>query len=93
MLKIARDFVSRRSARSRPRALAAAIVGARALPACVVAEGIEEPEQADRLRALGCDLGQGFLLLEEPVDAAPVSRRCWRLTSRVNRGGRPPGGS
>src|SRR6476659_2808872 len=27
----------------------------------VVAEGIELPNQADALRALGCDLGQGFL--------------------------------
>jgi EAL domain-containing protein (putative c-di-GMP-specific phosphodiesterase class I) len=26
----------------------------------VVAEGIERPEQADTLRALGCELGQGF---------------------------------
>ncbi|MXM66585.1 EAL domain-containing protein [Streptomyces sp. HUCO-GS316] len=26
----------------------------------VVAEGVETPEQADRLRALGCPLGQGF---------------------------------
>jgi len=34
----------------------------------VVAEGIEIPEQADRLRALGCDLGQGFLFAR-PMDA------------------------
>jgi EAL domain-containing protein (putative c-di-GMP-specific phosphodiesterase class I) len=27
----------------------------------LVAEGIEEPEQRDALRALGCPLGQGFL--------------------------------
>jgi EAL domain-containing protein (putative c-di-GMP-specific phosphodiesterase class I) len=28
----------------------------------VIAEGIEEPEQLDLLRTLGCRLGQGFLL-------------------------------
>ena len=27
-----------------------------------MAEGIEEPEQRDALRVLGCPLGQGFLL-------------------------------
>jgi diguanylate cyclase (GGDEF)-like protein len=34
----------------------------------VVAEGIERPEQRDRLLELGCELGQGHLL-SEPLDA------------------------
>jgi diguanylate cyclase (GGDEF)-like protein len=35
----------------------------------VVAEGIERPEQRDRLLELGCDLGQGFLLARpQPSD-------------------------
>ncbi len=42
-------------------------VGA-ALGACIVAEGIETIAQLDLVRALGCDLGQGFLL-SQPVDA------------------------
>ncbi|MFL5891638.1 MAG: putative bifunctional diguanylate cyclase/phosphodiesterase [Solirubrobacterales bacterium] len=42
----------------------AAIFGLR-----VVAEGIERPEQRDRLLELGCELGQGHLL-SEPLDAA-----------------------
>jgi predicted signal transduction protein with EAL and GGDEF domain len=35
----------------------------------VVAEGIERPEQRERLLELGCELGQGHLL-SEPLDAA-----------------------
>ena len=34
----------------------------------VVAEGIETSAQAERLRELGCDLGQGFLF-SRPVQA------------------------
>ena len=34
----------------------------------LIPEGIEEPEQADALRALGCRLGQGFLF-GRPVPA------------------------
>jgi EAL domain-containing protein (putative c-di-GMP-specific phosphodiesterase class I) len=33
-----------------------------------VAEGIERPEQLARVRAIGCDFGQGFLL-GRPMDA------------------------
>ena len=41
---------------------------ARALGHVVVAEGIECREQAAALRALGCELGQGFLF-SRPVPA------------------------
>ena len=41
---------------------------ARALGHVVVAEGIERPEEAAALRALGCELGQGFLF-SRPVPA------------------------
>ena len=40
---------------------------ARALGKLVVAEGIERPEQAERLREHGCTLGQGFLF-SRPVE-------------------------
>jgi EAL domain-containing protein (putative c-di-GMP-specific phosphodiesterase class I) len=43
-------------------AIVAAIVSlARALDISAVAEGVETPEQADRLAALGCPFAQGFL--------------------------------
>jgi EAL domain-containing protein (putative c-di-GMP-specific phosphodiesterase class I) len=32
------------------------------LSLAVIAEGIEEPEQLDLLRSLGCRMGQGYLL-------------------------------
>lgn len=38
-----------------------------------IAEGIETNEQAEALRILGCDDGQGFLF-SKPVDAATISR-------------------
>jgi EAL domain-containing protein (putative c-di-GMP-specific phosphodiesterase class I) len=33
----------------------------RTLQLKIIAEGIETPRQLDRLRALGCDYGQGYL--------------------------------
>ena len=43
--------------------IVAAIIGmARGLGLAVTAEGIETPAQLDRVRALGCDGAQGFLL-------------------------------
>ena len=51
----------------------------RALKLCVVAEGIETPEQAEALRDLGCDIGQGFLFSKavpaEEMEELAQSRR------------------
>jgi diguanylate cyclase (GGDEF)-like protein len=56
MLKMAKPFVE-------DDGLQATILElARALGVRVVAEGIESRAQLDRLRALGCEMGQGFLL-------------------------------
>ena len=46
---------------------------AQALGHVVVAEGIERPEQAAALRALGCELGQGYLF-SRPVPADEADR-------------------
>jgi len=46
---------------------------ARALGIHVVAEGIETPQQRDTLLAMGCELGQGYLLgRPAPVTAWPA---------------------
>jgi diguanylate cyclase (GGDEF)-like protein len=63
ILKIDRRFVATlgTGGTDKPE-ISGAIIGlARSLRLDVVAEGIEEPEQAERLRELGCALGQGFL--------------------------------
>jgi EAL domain-containing protein (putative c-di-GMP-specific phosphodiesterase class I) len=62
VVKVDRSFVSGMSADATDRELVAAVVGmGRALKLCVVAEGIETAEQAEELREMGCDLGQGYL--------------------------------
>jgi EAL domain-containing protein (putative c-di-GMP-specific phosphodiesterase class I) len=54
--------------------LAAAVVAlGETLSLQVVAEGIEQGTQADSLRALGCELGQGFLFAH-PMSIADVRR-------------------
>jgi EAL domain-containing protein (putative c-di-GMP-specific phosphodiesterase class I) len=71
-LKIDRSFISDLEAPA-GRAIVRAIVGvAKALGLRTIAEGIEEEHQLQRLRALGVDLGQGFLLGRPvPADALP----------------------
>ncbi|MEO7980405.1 MAG: EAL domain-containing protein [Sporichthyaceae bacterium] len=61
-LKIDRSFTRDVAASPRAAALVEAIlVMGSALDLAVVAEGIERPEQASRLRAAGCHYGQGYL--------------------------------
>jgi diguanylate cyclase (GGDEF)-like protein len=63
ILKIARDFVVPAASQPEDWAFAHAIVAlGRTLGLTIIAEGIEEPGQLDRLRELGCQMGQGFLL-------------------------------
>jgi diguanylate cyclase (GGDEF)-like protein/PAS domain S-box-containing protein len=68
ILKMDRSFL-REGSTPDSHSLASAVVGlGNTLALEVVAEGIEAPDQADSLRALGCDLGQGFLFAH-PLDA------------------------
>ena len=61
LLKIAREFVGSAD-RQEEWAFAGAIVAlGRTLGLSIIAEGIEEPGQLERLKALGCEFGQGYL--------------------------------
>src|SRR5262245_11803611 len=65
ILKMDRSFLSSEHDES---GLAGAIIAlGNSLELDVVAEGIEQPEQIDSLRELGCGLGQGFLFAK-PMD-------------------------
>ncbi|MGZ4690371.1 MAG: EAL domain-containing protein, partial [Acidimicrobiia bacterium] len=62
VLKIDRSFVSGMCERTADAGIVRAVVGlAQAMELGTVAEGVEEPEQADALRSAGCTRAQGYL--------------------------------
>jgi diguanylate cyclase (GGDEF)-like protein len=72
ILKIDRAFVEPLDVASRHRSLAGTIIKmGRGLRLELVAEGIETPEQAEALRLLGCETGQGYLFAR-PQSAADL---------------------
>jgi len=77
-LKVDRAFVtgldaSDRAAADCARAIVRTVLQlAQAIGAAPVAEGIETPAQLARLREMGCDVGQGFLL-GRPMGPAQIS--------------------
>ena len=74
ILKIDRSFVSGQASTSPSVPMLEGILGlANKLSLAVIAEGIEEPEQLDLLRTLGCTMGQGYLL-GRPAPAAQIER-------------------
>ena len=75
VVKIARPLVERIGTGQADERVARAIVGlAKSLGIKVVAEGIESREQAERVRQLGCQLGQGFYF-DRALAAAQATRR------------------
>jgi diguanylate cyclase (GGDEF)-like protein len=72
-IKIDRSFVAGLDEIADRSIVDAVIALAHGLGIGVVAEGIETPRQAERLRELGCDLGQGYLF-SRPVPAAATGR-------------------
>ena len=74
-IKIDRSFVTPLDDPDQEAGIVRAVVEiGRALGMSTIAEGIETPTQLDRLRALGCALGQGFLL-GRPLDAEQIRER------------------
>jgi len=72
-VKIDRSFIIGAARAQDSRLIVKTIIDlAHGLGMVVTAEGIEEPEQVDLLRALGCDLAQGFLI-SQPMEAAEVA--------------------
>ena len=85
-LKVDKAFVDGLEAKSADTAIVKAIVDlAAAMGMQPVAEGIETTEQANRLRALGCDLGQGYYF-SEPVSAAEAGALLAASPSLHNQG-------
>ena len=75
VVKIARPLVERIGTGSADERVTRAIVGlAKSLGLEVVAEGIESRDQAERLKDLGCHLGQGFYF-DRPLGAAQATCR------------------
>jgi diguanylate cyclase (GGDEF)-like protein/PAS domain S-box-containing protein len=71
VLKIDRSFIARMDGLPENEAVTSAVITlGRKLGLGLVAEGIETPLQAARLRALGCDLGQGYLFSRPQPPAA-----------------------
>ena len=82
-LKIDRTFVDGLPEDSHDSAIVTAIIAmARALGLAVVAEGVETAEQLATLRALGCNMGQGYHW-SKPLQPDDLAR--WLSTARVDR--------
>jgi len=81
-LKIPKPFVDRLVGEDSDEAFVDAILRlGDSLGLAAVAEGIEHPAQADRLRQMGCKFGQGYLF-GRPVPAAEIERLLYQ-ESRV----------
>ena len=73
ILKVDKSFIDAVAANGQDSALAQAIIElGHTLRLQTVAEGVEAPEQASRLRTLQCELGQGYYFAQ-PLDADQVA--------------------
>ncbi|AUB83168.1 EAL domain-containing protein [Candidatus Thiodictyon syntrophicum] len=82
-IKIDQGFVARLCRRDGDATLVTAMISlAHALHLRVIAEGIETQDQLEALRALGCDLGQGYLFAR-PAAAAEAARLLAGATPQV----------
>jgi len=75
MVKLARPFVDGAGRPGHERSVLAMVVQLGAMFGMqVVAQGIEREDQREALAALGCELGQGYLL-GRPLAQPPVQAR------------------
>jgi len=87
-LKIDQAFIGGITERSKDSGIVQTVIDmAKKLNLRVVAEGIETEQQAEQLRAMGCDYGQGFFFSRPmPPEHIPAllrsSRWSGRMTSR-----------
>lgn len=73
-LKIDRAFISSMTQKTEHMAIVSNIINlARTLKITVIAEGVETEEQAELLKALGCDQAQGYLF-NRPLPADEVAK-------------------
>jgi diguanylate cyclase (GGDEF)-like protein/PAS domain S-box-containing protein len=73
ILKIDRSFISGIASRSTDATLASTIIDlGRMLDLTTVAEGIEDAQQLELLRSLGCSMGQGYLIAK-PLPATELA--------------------
>jgi EAL domain-containing protein (putative c-di-GMP-specific phosphodiesterase class I) len=84
ILKIDRSFIGTDAA-ARDSELERAIIDlGRTLHLQIVAEGIERPDQLERLKELTCDLGQGYLFARPlPPEDVDVLLRNGRIATRA----------
>ncbi len=74
VIKIDRSFVTHSTTGRDHRLLAGIIALAKTLGITITAEGVEHPDQANRLRQMGCPSAQGWLYSEAlpPEDVTPL---------------------
>ena len=75
LVKIDRSFVQQIDNRRDRSLIAAAIAMSHELEMSVVAEGVETHEQAEILREMGCDYGQGYLFARPTPDLASLREK------------------
>ncbi len=80
LVKLDRSFLARLGQDDRTRAVLSGMIElARRLGLELVAEGVENDEQADFVKELGCDIAQGFALAR-PEDPEAITRLLAKMT-------------
>lgn len=91
ILKIDRSFVGDQTSQHADNLLAAVVALGSAMAVQTVAEGVEDQDQLDRLKRLGCGQGQGFLFAH-PLWADEITRDPSVITGPVTQSGRTGSG-